>query len=542
LMDRLDAATLRRAMEIYAESLRDHRDELNSLNVYPVPDGDTGTNLLMTQEAVLSALPPIARGEDMGALGAAIARGSLMGARGNSGVILSQILRGICEERPHTGAFGANELAVAFQRAADEAHRAVAKPADGTILTVVRDAAAAAASEAAGGEQGCLAVVEAALVEARASLARTKDLLPDLRQAGVVDAGGKGIVLLLDALRAALAGEGPSEPIGPLGPVGHMREARDDRQPEFAFEVQYLLEAPDEAIPTLRRALAGLGESLVVVGGNELFNVHIHTNEPGRAVELAIESGRPRDIQIVDLADQVMDCIGGQARAVRVAEQVVAVVALVAVVEGDGLAATFTSLGAVVVRGSPGNNPSVAELVEAIEGAPADAVIVLPNHENVVPAAQKAVAEAHITGDVMVVESLSIPAGMAAATVYSPMARIDDNARAMEEAIAACGWGELVRAERDARTPSGAVRRGDWIGTAHGEVVSVSESLSVCADRVGRRLAEEDAEVVTLIVGAAAASDEREAVLAAFRGVFVDLDVQVLDGGQPRYAFLIGVE
>ncbi|HYT80598.1 MAG TPA: DAK2 domain-containing protein [Actinomycetota bacterium] len=533
--DRLDAATLRRAMQIYAESLRDHRAELDSLNVYPVPDGDTGTNLVMTQEAVLSALPRHGDEDDMRALGAAIARGSLMGARGNSGVILSQILRGICEKPPSGDAFSPTELASAFQRAAEEAHRAVAKPVEGTVLTVIRDAARAALNAA--GQNGCLVVVEAALKEARASLVRTEKLLPQLSRAGVVDAGAKGIVLLLDAMRAALSGESLSEPIGPLGPVGQASEARQVGRLEFAFEVQYLLEAPDEAMPSLRQGLATLGDSLVVVGGNGLFNVHVHTNEPGSAVELGVEAGRPRDVQIVDLEDQVVDCIGGQARAVRVAEQVCA---LVAVAEGNGLARIFASLGALVVGGGPGNNPSVGDLIKAIESAPAGAVMVLPNHENVAPATQKAAVE--VTKDVRVVQSLSIPSGLAAATVFSPLAQVDENARAMEEAAEACRWGELVRAERDAQTPAGSVQRGDWIGTNRGQVVSVNKSLSACTGDVGRCLAGDDAEVVTLIVGADATPKERDTVRAALEEALPGLELQVLEGGQPRYPFLIGVE
>jgi uncharacterized protein len=537
MTDRLDAATLRRAMETYAESLRDHRAELNSLNVYPVPDGDTGTNLLMTQEAVLSALPPRDDEDDLTALGIAISRGSLMGARGNSGVILSQILRGLWGDPPGGDAFGAAELAEAFRRAADEANRAVARPVEGTILTVMRDAAHAAAAVAGDGERRCSVVVEAALKEARLSLGRTTDLLPDLRAAGVVDAGGKGVVLLLDALRAALAGEGPSEPVGPLGPVGQVSEVQGGPNLEFAFEVQYLLEAPDETMPALRAALSGLGDSLVVVGGNGLFNVHIHTNQPDDVVEAGQASGRPRDVQVADLEGQVAGCIAGQARAVRVAEQVVA---LVAVAEGEGLEKTFASLGALIVNGGPGNNPSVGDLVEAVEAAPADAVMVLPNHGNVIPAARKAAAES--IKDVLVVPTASVPSGLAAATVFNPMAPAGENERGMREAAEACGWGELVRAERDAQTPAGSVRRGDWIGTVRDEVVSAGESLPDCAGRVGRRLAQDDHEVVTLIVGAGATGEDRQAVADALGEALPGLDLQVLDGGQPRHPFLIGAE
>jgi hypothetical protein len=220
-----------------------------------------------------------------------------------------------------------------------------------------------------------------------------------------------------------------------------------------------------------------------------------------------------------------------------VAEQISAVVA---VAEGDGLVGTFSSLGALVVRGGPGNDPSVGELVEAIGAAPADAVIVLPNHKNVVPVARKAAAE--VTKDARVVMSPSIPSGLAAATVFNPLAPVDENARAMEEAADSCAWAELVLAGRDTGTPAGSVQPGDWIGTIRGEVASVNGSLATCTEEVGRYLAEEEAEVVTLIVGADATAEDRETVRAVLEGVLPGLDHQVLDGGQSRYPFMIGVE
>jgi DAK2 domain fusion protein YloV len=537
MSERLDAATLRRAMEIYAGSLRRHREELDSLNVYPVPDGDTGTNLLMTQEAVVAALPPADGRDDLETLGAAIARGSLMGARGNSGVILSQILRGICEVPPPDGAFGPRELAGALRRAADEAYRAVARPVEGTVLTVIREAARAASEAVEEGAQEGVAIAEAALREARSALDRTRDQLPDLREAGVVDAGAKGIVLLLDALSAALAGEESSEPVGPMGPVGQISDDRDVPPLEFPFEVQYLLEADDGAMPALRSGLAGLGDSLVIVGGNGLFNVHVHTDQPDRAVAIGARAGRPRDVQIADLREQVTDCIGGQARAVRVAEQVTA---LVAVVEGDGLTAAFASLGALVVTGGPANEPSLQRLADAIEAVPADAVLVLPNHENIAPVALEAAESS--TKEVLVVETLSIPSGLTAATVFNPLSDVEENATAIREAVKSSGWGELSRADDDAHTPTGSARRGDWIGTVRGVVVSVQGSATEAAGDVGRLLGHQDADVVTLIVGADAAPGEREAVETALREALPDLELQVLVGGQPGSPFVIGIE
>ncbi len=534
----LDAPTFRRAMSLFLDALRAHRDELNSLNVYPVPDGDTGTNLLMTQEAVVAALAAL-EAPGFGPVGEVVAHASLMGARGNSGVILSQVLRGLSERMPSNGRASPMELAAALDHASSEAFRAVARPAEGTVLTVLRDSARAATAAAADGK-GSTDLVEAALAAARASLVRTRETHPDLKRAGVVDAGGKGVVLFLDAVRAALRDEALSEPVGTLGPVGaEQAEGAGtlETEPAFGYEVQYLLEAGDDAVPAVRRSLEDLGDSLVVVGGGGLFNVHVHTNEPGEAVDVGLGAGEVRNISIVHLKDQIHACLGGQARAVRVAEQMTA---LVAVAEGDGLTRTFSSLGAIVVPGGPGNNPSVGDLVTAIQVAPADDVLVLPNHQNIVPSAELAVEESWKRA--RVVPALSIPAGLAAAAAFNSTLALEENARSMDLAASGCRWGEVGRAERDADTPVGAVRRGEWLGLVDGTAVSVGASGAEAAVEVSRRLAGEESEILTLVTGLDATEAERQAVDAALRRAFPGLDVQIVLGGQPRYPFLIGVE
>jgi DAK2 domain fusion protein YloV len=534
----LDAPTFRRAMSLFLDSLREHRDELNSLNVYPVPDGDTGTNLLLTQEAVVAALSGW-EGQGFGPLGEIVAQASLMGARGNSGVILSQVLRGLSERMPPIGQAGPKELAAAFDNASTEAYRAVARPAEGTVLTVLKDSARAATAAAESG-QDASEVIDAALAAARSSLDRTREIHPDLKRAGVVDAGGKGVVLFLDAVRAALGDEPLSEPVGPLGPVGVEQAEGDgvvDVDPVFGFEVQYLLEASDDAVPAIRRSLGDLGDSLVVVGGGGLFNVHVHTNEPGEAVEVGLGAGEVRNISIVHLKEQVQACIGGQARAVRVAEQTSA---LVAVADGDGLTRIFSSLGAIVVPGGPGNNPSVGDLATAIEAAPANDVVVLPNHRNIVPAAERAA-----TGSwkrVRVVATLSIPSGLSAAAAFNPMAALDQNAGSMDQAASGSTWGEVARAERDAETPSGKVRAGEWLGLVGGAAVSVGKGVDETAVDVSRRLVDDDSEILTLVAGVDATAVERRTVETSLRQAFPELDVQVVLGDQPRYPFLIGVE
>jgi uncharacterized protein len=535
----LDAPTFRRAMSLFLESLREHRDEINSLNVYPVPDGDTGTNLVLTQEAVVAALggrDPDESGFER--LGKVVSQASLMGARGNSGVIMSQVLRGLCERMPPNGGAEAKELAAALEHAGAEAYRAVARPADGTVLTVLRDAARAA-RDASGGDGDVTRVVEAALAAARDSLASTREAHPDLKRAGVVDAGGKGVVLFLDSLRSALRDEPLSEPVGPLGPVGPGREGSGlpGGEPDLEFEVQFLLEARDEAVPKVRKALGELGDSLVVVGGGGLFNVHVHTNEPGRAVDVGVGAGDVRNVSIVHLKGQVQACLGGQARAVRVAEQSTA---LVAVAEGDGLTQTFGSLGAVVVPGGPGNNPSVGDIASAIDAAPADHVVVLPNHRNIVPAAERAAGESWKR--VAVVPTLSIPSGLSAAAAFNPTVALEENADSMGEAASGCRWGEIARAERDAETPAGNVREGEWLGLVDGSAVSRGGDAAATAAEVARRLVGEETEILTVVVGVDALPDDLEMVEQRLRESFAELEVQVIRGGQPRYPFLIGAE
>jgi uncharacterized protein len=530
MADRFDADLFRSAMGLYAEVLADHREELDSLNVYPVPDGDTGTNMLLTQQAVESALAADGRPETTWEV---TASASLMGARGNSGVILSQVLRGLCDvlRIVPDGATG-DDLARALRHSSDEAYRAVAQPAEGTVLTVLRDGAAAA--EAGTGEVAD--VLTRALEAARHSLARTRETLPELRQAGVVDAGGKGIVLLLDALLAAVRSERPSEPVGPLGPVG-APEAAPQAPLAFPFEVQYVLHAEEDAVPELRRALAELGDSLVLVGGGGEYRVHVHTDRPDDVLAVAQRTGRTHDVSVVNLEGQADECATGPARAVQVAEQASG---LVAVAEGPGLIRAFRSLGAVVVAGGPGNNPSVGALVEAVERAPGASVLMLPNHPNVIPAAEGAAGEA--SKEVHVVPAGSIVAGIAAATAFDPLAGLEANAGSSDEAARSVRSGELVPAVRDADTPAGPVKRGGWLAIAGGRAVAAGLPVADSAVTLLRSLAGDGAELVTLVVGADASEEDVTAVRRALKEAFPGLELEVLDGGQPRYPFLIGVE
>jgi len=309
-IERLDGADLVAVVTAYRDALRAHRLVIDRLNVYPVPDGDTGTNMALTLDAVVAEFGAGGKGDDLLAVTAALRHGSLMGARGNSGVILSQILRGFADEFAERATIDRDSLVAALRRATDGAYAAVGNPVEGTILSVVR--AAAEGAEGAPANASMVAVLEVAQRSARVALARTPEQLPVLSAAGVVDAGGTGLVLLLDAFLFVADGRAMPEPPGegdasaaaPTLSDPHLSHSTGDPG-ELRYEVMYLLEAPDETIPDFRDVWAGVGDSIVVVGGSGLWNCHIHTNDIGAAVEAALDAGRPRRIRVTDLWDQV---------------------------------------------------------------------------------------------------------------------------------------------------------------------------------------------------------------------------------------------
>ncbi len=528
-------------MSRYLEALEAHREEIDSLNVFPVPDGDTGTNMLLTQRSVEDACRD-ADGSPLADLGEAISRAALMGARGNSGVILSQILRGFCGRLCAGEEPDGSDLAEALTLADQEARRAVARPVEGTILSVLREAAAAA-RETAERESDTGDVARAALEAAGESLERTREQLPELRAAGVVDAGAKGLVLFFDALVSAITGEPLSVEVGPPGPISRP-EGVVQVESRYGYEVMYLIECPEDAVRQLREALDSLGDSVVVVGGGGLYNAHVHTDDPGAAVEVGIRLAPPRNIRITSLDQQVSEaCLATQVRQVRLGETEPpgeeTGQSVVAVADGDGLQDLFLSLGALVVPGGPGDNPSVQELVEAIERAPGRVVHLLPNHENIVPAARAAALESG--KDVEVVPTRSFPAGLAAALAFSPDDAAEANHEGMEAAAASTGSGEVAYAERSADTPIGRVDRGDCLGTSHGEVRVRGRDPEEVAVALARALLAEHHEILTLYVGAGVPNGQADRVAGALRAALTDLDVEVHTGGQ-RYPYLIGLE
>ncbi len=544
-LESLDAASLRQAVTRFRDALRTHQEELNRLNVYPVPDGDTGTNMTLTLESVVTAL---GSAEAMPEVCHAISHGSLMGARGNSGVIMSQILRGIAEVFTELESVGPQDFTLALRTASDAAYEAVMRPVEGTILTVVRESAevaeAACATAGNGTQLSELLVVVAAA--ARESVLRTPDLLPVLRDAGVVDSGARGFTLLFDALLEVVDGTPIPEPSVSATPTIVEAHLSAGDVSSLRYEVMYLLDAPDDAIPSFKHAWAALGDSIVVVGGSGVWNCHVHTDDIGGAVEAGIEAGRPHAIRITDLIEQVAEehresdaAREGTHALEDVREQVTTGVVAVAV--GKGNRRLLTGLGVQeIVAGGQSMNPSTAQILEAVERCPSDSVIVLPNNKNIVPVAAQ--VDALTTKSVAVIPTKSVVEALAALVAYDPHAEVDVNSAAMADAADSVAAGEVTQAVRDSVGECGDIKAGDWIAIGPSGISVATDSAAGAVYALLNEMVGEDSEVVTVLVGAEVASPEIQAVRKHLELAHPGLEVEVHEGGQPLYPYLIGVE
>jgi hypothetical protein len=577
----LTGTDVARALGAYRHVLRLHQDAINRLNVYPVPDGDTGTNMALTLEAVVTELSELdgigdlggsdfgprsadnaeagPAGPAMGPVCQAIAHGSLMGARGNSGVILSQLLRGCTRVLAAAATVGPAVVAEALTAASVAAREAVLRPVEGTILTVAQ-AAAAGAEKATGIGATLVAVLESARETAAEALARTPEQLPVLAQAGVVDAGGTGYLLLLDSLLTAVDGrplpEAPApDPDAPVLLTATERaeagEGDDEAWAEglgahLRYEVMYLLNAADATVPAFKEVWAGIGDSIVVVGGDGLWNCHIHTNDVGAAIEAALDAGRPRNIRVTDLVEQMEEerWVRDAAAAGPGAEEETGPTpktAVVAVANGEGVGRIFRSLGVHhLVAGGQSMNPSTAQILEVVESVASTDVILLPNNDNIRPVAMQVCELA--TKTVRVVPTSGIVEGFAALLEYDPEAGADDNAAAMADSARRVVAGEVTQAVRDATGPMGPIRAGDWLGISRDGVEVVDETLGEAACGLLGKLLRDDHELVTLIEGDGSGTADTRHITEWLRENHSDVAVEVHHGGQPLYPYLISIE
>jgi uncharacterized protein len=546
----LDAAALRAVVAGFRDGLRTHQAVINRLNVYPVPDGDTGTNMALTVESVVGELDAAGADADLVTTCKAISHGSLMGARGNSGVILSQILRGFASTVEQAGRLDGPALQLALTTASDAAYGAVMKPVEGTILTVVREAAAGAADAPS---TDLVAVADAAADAGRIALARTPEQLPVLAEAGVVDAGGAGFLLLLDAVLHVADGRpmpeaGDVDEIDVQVAIDHVHAQGDAHGDvgDLRYEVMYFLEAPDEAIPSFKHVWAGVGDSIVVVGGDGIWNCHIHTDDIGASIEAALDCGRPSKIRVTDLMEQVeeerwvRESGSEEVPDERPSTEPVAT-AVVAVSTGDGVRRIFHSLGVQrIVTGGQSMNPSTAELLEAVEAAPAEDVVILPNNKNIVPVAEQ--VGDHTSKRVRVVPTRGIAEGFAALMAYDPAAPGDENEAEMREAADNVVAGEVTRAVRDSSCDLGPIAEGDWLGIGRTGIRAVEKELWSATTVLLGELLTEDHEIITLIEGEGATPGETRRITEWVAEHHAHVSCEVHHGGQPLYPYYVGIE
>jgi hypothetical protein len=592
VLEILDAAAVRRWCGGGLALLRAHQHEIDLLNVYPVPDGDTGTNLVLTLTSAQEALDDADAEQETTAspdgeaaltpLGRAMrrmARGALLGARGNSGVIVSQILRGMADTFAVSAAVRGNDLARALRTATEAAYAAVARPVEGTVLSVV--AAAADGADKIRSDD-LMVVARAAAASAAEALARTPQQLEVLARAGVVDAGGRGLVLLLDALVEALLNIVPPALVKQVQaadrrPANEQAPAVLDPDPnpnpdaDLGYEVQYLLDAGDDAVRTLRETLDRLGDSLIVVGTGEgetpTWNVHVHVpvDNVGPAIEAGVAAGRPRRIAVTRLEDRRTgaardhhehaaeqsepgpgpdpEASGPDPQTFRRRaddlEDEQAARGAVVVAAGDGLTALFAAEGATVV----GRNPSTAEMLDAIGATGAKRVVLLPNDANTLAVATAAAREAATTGvRVSVVPTRSPVQALAALAVRDPGREFADDVIAMAEAAGACRYGEVCTASREALTVAGRCRPGDLLGLVDGEVHIIGADLEEVCRRLLDRMLGGGGELTTLVLGADAPAGLEDTLRGHVQQVWPFVELQCYSGGQPRYHLLVGVE
>ncbi|MFJ8886893.1 DAK2 domain-containing protein [Streptomyces sp. NPDC102402] len=535
--DDLDAVAVRTWCSLALEALGRERAAIDAINVYPVADGDTGTNLYLTVESAAAAVEAVFAAHETGSTTPApadavraMAHGALIGARGNSGTILAQLLRGMAGVLAESG--DADHLRAALTEAAAAARQAVAHPVEGTVLTV-----ATAAAEAAAGTEGSAVlkdVVDAAYDGARAALAATPGQLAVLGRAGVVDAGGQGLVAVLGALLEAVGGRArepgvrPAPEPAPL--TGDCADADPDGGP--AFEVIFLLEAPDDAVARLRSRLDALGDSLVVVGGDGLWNVHVHVDDAGAAVEAGVEAGRPYRIRITHFA-------ADRGAAHREPAQR----AVVVVVPGDGLSGLCAEAGATTVLARPGEPPASGELVDAIRRAHAREVVLLPNDAQLRHTAAAAAEQARAEGiRVALVPTRAAVQGIAALAVHEPDRSFDEDVVAMTSAAGATRYAELAVAERQSWTMAGICQAGDILGLIDGDVAVIGQDVHGTARTVLDRMLSAGGELVTLVLGEDVTDALADGLEAYIREGYLAVDTVVYRGGHQAAPLLIGVE
>jgi len=560
-----DGQDLKKAILAGAAWLEEHRDAINALNVFPVPDGDTGSNMSATMQA---AIRDIVNSDETsaGAVAAKIAHGALLGARGNSGVILSQILRGVAQGLDKKQTFNASDLAHALQDAQRLAYRAVIKPVEGTILTVVRETAEAAKISADRGDD-LVALVQEMVMAARKSVARTPDLLPTLKQAGVVDSGGQGLCTILEGVWRYIRGESTvgielapasalpdlsssaqSTPvlIGQAEPA--VKKGRVKIEEEFGYEVVFLLRATSQKLDMegIRQTIIAMGGvSTVVAGDEQMLKVHTHTEWPGKILDYGVSIGSLLDINIENLQEQSLT-YAAQSEAEHAADEapggaITAQIAVVAVVSGAGFEKVFSGLGvSAIVPGGQTMNPSTEELLAAVDSVSAKQVILLPNNSNVILSARQ--VPSLTSKQIGIIPTDTMPQGIAALLGFNFEADFEANCQAMTEAAKNIQTAEITTAVRSAHIGGVRVREGDYIGLVNGNLTFAGRDMARVISETLERMDIDRYEIITLYFGEDVTREQAEETVRHIKEQHSHLEIEVVDGGQPYYAYILSAE
>jgi len=541
----LDGQDLKKAMQSGADWLEQQREAINALNVFPVPDGDTGTNMVLTMRA---AMKEVENSSETSAetIAAKIARGALMGARGNSGVILSQILRGLAQGLEKKQAFTPTDLAYALQTAAKLAYRAVIKPVEGTILTVVREAADAAMAAAQRNED-MVGLMQDTINAARAAVAKTPDLLPILKQAGVVDSGGQGLCAILEGIWRYTRGERVAQmemSEATASATTELSHGRISIEEEYGYEVVFLLHGQNLDIEQIRNEITRMGGVSTVVAGDEhLLKVHTHTLRPGQILDYGVSLGSLTDINIENLQVQSERYAAeGEAWHATTANKTASpTVGIVAVVAGAGFEQVFRSLGVrAIVPGGQTMNPSTEELLAAVNKLESPNVIVLPNNGNVILTARQ--LEGLTDKQIHVVPAETLPQGIAALLAMNYEAPFEEICAAMDEAIGHIQTAEITTAVRSVQINGVRVREGDFIGLHNGHLVTASTNMLEAITETLQRMKAEQYELLTIYYGEGVERADAERVAQHIKKHYPGLEIEIVNGGQPYYAYVISAE
>jgi DAK2 domain fusion protein YloV len=534
---RLDGPGFRQAFSDACSLLQRHIDALNAINVYPVPDGDTGTNMHLTLRAGVDELPNAA-GDDVSTAAKALARGALMGARGNSGVILSQVLRGVAAALDGRREADGPALAAALAAGAEAAYDALSEPREGTILTVVREAAEAVDQPSSSAEE----TLARAVAAAHGAVARTPELLPVLKEAGVVDAGGLGLAIVLEGVLRSLRGDTLDVDLAPATAVeagwrGEAASLHRTEHGESGYCTEFLVHGDDLDLAAARARLAELGSSLLVVAGEDLLRVHLHTTTPDDTLAYGRSLGEMSHVKVDNLEQQIRQWASEKPPPPPVAGGI----DVVAVAAGGGIEAAFRSVGVThLVHGGQTMNPSAAEILAAIEACPGDQVVVLPNNKNIVATAQQAADRS--SKRVAVVPSRTIPQGVAAVLAMNSDQPFEENAAAMERALSSVRSAEVTRAVRATTLEGRSIAVGQAIGIVDGHLRVVADDVASavlgCVD--GMRAPE--TSLLTIYAGEDARDEDATGLVAELRARHPELEVELVRGDQPHYPYILSLE